>query len=62
MDHPQSIRNSQTQGCQRNTSSVCDMLQHLNWRNFEDKRKYAPLVMMSRITNTNVSITLKRQT
>jgi hypothetical protein len=29
----------------RNTSSVGDMLQHLKWRSFEDRRRDARLVM-----------------
>jgi hypothetical protein len=34
---------------QRNTSSVDDMLQHLNWCSLEDRRKDAGLVIMYKI-------------
>ena len=44
---------------ERNTSSVCDILQHLNWCSFEDKHRNALLVMMYKIANENVVITKK---
>jgi len=42
---------------QRNTSSVVDMLQHLNWCSLEDRRKDAWLVVMYKIAKENVVIT-----
>jgi hypothetical protein len=44
---------------ERNTSSVCDILQHLNWCSFEDRHRNALLVMMYKIANENVVITKK---
>ena len=43
----------------RNTFSVGDMLQHLNWCNRENRRKDTQLVMMNKIANENVVITRK---
>ena len=41
---------------QRNTSSVGDMLQHLEWRSLEDRRKDARLVMMYKISHDKVAV------
>ena len=41
---------------QRNTSSVSDMLQRLNWRNIERRRKDARLCMMFKIDRRLVAI------
>ena len=43
---------------QRNTSSLGDMLQHLEWRNLEDRRRDACLVMMYKISHDKVSVTV----
>ena len=43
----------------RNTSSVGDILQHLNWWSLEERRKDAWLVLMYWITNKNMAITKK---
>jgi len=40
----------------RNTSSVGDMLQHLEWRNLEDRRRDARLVMMYKISHDKVAV------
>jgi hypothetical protein len=40
---------------QRNTSSVGDMLQHLEWRILEDRRRDARLVMMYKISHDKVA-------
>ena len=42
---------------QRNTSSVGDMLQHLNWRSLKGRGKDARLVMMYKVAKENVAIT-----
>ena len=42
---------------QGNMSCVDDLLQHLNWRSLEDRRKDAWLVMIYKIANENVAIT-----
>jgi hypothetical protein len=41
---------------QRNTSSVGDMLQHLEWRSLEDRRKDARLVMMYKISHDKAAV------
>ena len=41
---------------QRNTSSVGDMLQHLEWRSLEDRRRDARLVMMYKISHDKVAV------
>ena len=41
---------------QRNTSSVGDMLQHLEWRILEDRRRDARLVMMYTISHDKVAV------
>ena len=41
---------------QRNTSSVGDMLQHLEWRSLENRRRDARLVMMYKISHDKVAV------
>jgi DNA topoisomerase VI subunit A len=41
---------------QRNTSSVSDMLQHLEWCSLEDRRRDARLVMMYKISHDKVAV------
>ena len=43
-------------GRQHNTSSVSDMLQHLNWRSLSDRRTDARLTMFYKIVNNKVAI------
>jgi len=47
----------------RKTSSAGDMLQHLNWRSIEDRRKdLRRCFMMYKTTSEKVAIAKKRQT
>ena len=41
---------------QRNTFSVGDMLQHLEWRSLEDRRRDARLVIMYKISHDKVAV------
>ena len=41
---------------QRNTSSVGDMLQHLEWHSLEDRRRDAHFVMMYKISHDKVAV------
>ena len=45
-----------------NTSSVSDMLQHLNWRSLSDRRTDARLTMFYKIVHNKVAIPQNRQT
>ena len=40
----------------RNTSSVGDMLPHLEWHSFEDQRTDAHIVMMYKISQDKVAV------
>ena len=42
---------------QRSTSSVGDILQHLNWRNLKGRGKDPRIVMMYKVASENVAIT-----
>ena len=45
-----------------NTSSVSNMLQHLEWRSLQDRRKNSRLNMFYKIVNNKVEIQKNRQT
>ena len=46
----------------RNTSSVGNMLQHLEWRSLQDRRKDSRLNMFYKIVNNKVDYPKNRQT